>query len=75
MAHHPLKLLPAYTRAYTIEQALADPHAQRLLWLEILVNDELDLTPWMEHPFVRDAYQKSLSLVYYLSQFSDRLCL
>lgn len=59
MVDHRLKLLPAYVGAHSIEQALADPRGRRLLWLEILVNDQVDLAPWMERPLVLDAYQKA----------------
>ena len=54
-----LKLLPAYTGAESLEAALQDPRAVRLLWLEILVNDRLDLGPWREHSDVRAAYAKA----------------
>lgn len=55
----PLKLLPAYTGAGTLRDALGDARALRLLWLEILVNDELDLTPWWTNEAVRQAYGKA----------------
>jgi hypothetical protein len=42
-----------------LEEALRDPRAVRLLWLEILVNDGLDLGPWRDHPAVRAAYAKA----------------
>ncbi len=54
-----LKVLPAYTGAMSLEQALADPRGQRLLWLEILVNDRLDLSRWCQHAAVQEAYQKA----------------
>ncbi len=54
-----LKILPSYTGVQTIATALADPRASRLLWLEILVNDQLDLTPWQQHPVVAEAYNKA----------------
>lgn len=61
MAPQQLKLLPAYVGAHSIEQALADPRGQRLLWLEILVNDQLDLAPWMKRTSLQDAYQKRVA--------------
>ncbi len=39
------KLLPVYTGVASLEEALHNPHAVRLLWLEFLFNDTLDLTP------------------------------
>ena len=54
-----LKLLPAYTGAVSLAAALLDPRAVRLLWLEILVNDQLDLEPWWDRPEVRAAYGKA----------------
>ncbi|MDR4484659.1 MAG: hypothetical protein R3B95_15850 [Nitrospirales bacterium] len=55
----PLKILPAYTGLHTVEAILQVPRARRLLWLEILFNDQLDLQPWKNHPEVQDAYQKA----------------
>ncbi|GJL61010.1 MAG: hypothetical protein NPIRA03_38670 [Nitrospirales bacterium] len=54
-----LKILPAYTGLNTVEAILQFPRARRLLWLEILFNDELNLQPWQNHPEVQDAYQKA----------------
>ena len=54
-----LKILPAYTGATTVEQALCDPRATALLWLEILVNDTLDLSPWNNRPEVQAAAIKA----------------
>ena len=58
-AHSALKLLPAYTGVESLDAALQDSRAVRLLWLEILVNDRLDLGPWLDHPAVRAAYAKA----------------
>ncbi len=55
----PLKILPVYTGATTIDEALADPRGARLLWLELLVNDRLDLGPWRGRPEVEEAYKKA----------------
>ncbi len=55
----PMKLLPAYTGLSTFEEILESPRAVRLLWLEILVNEHLDLTPWKEPPAVQQAYEKA----------------
>jgi len=55
----PMKLLPAYTGLSTIEEILKDPRAVRLLWLEILVNEHLDISHWQHHPAVQQAYEKA----------------
>lgn len=54
-----LKILPAYTGLNTVEAILQVPRAKRLLWLEILFNEQLDLKPWQDHSEVQDAYQKA----------------
>lgn len=55
----PLRILPAYTGAATIDEALRDPRGARLLWLELLVNDRLDLGPWRGRAEVEEAYKKA----------------
>jgi hypothetical protein len=52
----PLKLLPAYLGTSSIEEAIRTARGRRVLWLEILVNDRLDLTPWSSEPAVQAAY-------------------
>ena len=59
MATDQFKLLPAYTGVTSMKDALADERGKRLLWLEILVNDQLDLTPWLHDTAVQVAYQKA----------------
>lgn len=54
-----LKILPAYTGISSIEDALHDPRAVRLLWLEVLINDRLDLSPWQDRAEVQAAYTKA----------------
>jgi len=54
-----MKLLPAYTGLDTIDEVLENPRALRLLWLEILVNEHLDISPHQHHPAVRQAYGKA----------------
>jgi len=54
-----LKLLPAYAGVETIGEALQVPRAARLLWLEILVNEQFDLTEWNGQPEVQEAYSKA----------------
>jgi hypothetical protein len=53
----PLKLLPAYLGMGSIEEAVRTPRGRRILWLEILLNDELDLTPWRDEAAVQEAYR------------------
>jgi hypothetical protein len=52
-----LKLLPAYTGAETLQEALRDPRSHRVLWLEILFNEQLNLTELLDHPIGREAYR------------------
>jgi len=56
---HDLKILPAYTGLNTLEEVLQVARARRLLWLEILFNDQLDLKAWQDHPEVQDAFGKA----------------
>jgi hypothetical protein len=53
----PLKLLPAYLGTASIVDAIQSVRGRRILWLEILVNDQLDLAPWQSDPVVQDAYR------------------
>jgi len=39
------KLLTAYLGTTSIEEVLKTARGRRVLWLEILLNDQLDLTP------------------------------
>lgn len=50
-----LKLLPAYAGVESIADALLVPRAARLVWLEILVNEQFDLTVRQDCPVVREA--------------------
>ena len=54
-----LKLLPAYGEVVSMEEVLQTPQMSRLLWLEILVNDQLDLSVWQHRPEVREASAKA----------------
>ena len=54
-----LKLLTAYTGALSFEEVFQTPRAARLLWLEILVNDQLDLSSWQHQPVVQEAFTKA----------------
>ena len=53
----PLRLLPAYLGTCTIGEAIQTERGRRVLWLEILVNDQLDLAPWQSESAVQVAYQ------------------
>ena len=53
----PLLLLPAYLGTNSIGDALKTARGRRILWLEILVNEHLDLSPWKAEPAVEEAYQ------------------
>jgi hypothetical protein len=46
----PLKLLPAYLGTTSIDDALRTVQGQRVLWLELLLNDQIDLAPWQSEP-------------------------
>ncbi len=50
------KLLPAYLGTTSIAEAGRTARGRRVLWLEILLNDQLDLTPWESDPAVQEAY-------------------
>jgi hypothetical protein len=54
--HGALKLLPAYTGCASLDEALADPRHQALLWLEVLFNDQLDEAALLCHPKGREAF-------------------
>ena len=49
-------LLPAYLGTDSIAEAIQAARGQRMLWLEILVNEHLDLSPWASEPAVQAAY-------------------
>ena len=50
-------LLPAYLGTNSIAEAVKTTRGQRMLWLEILVNEHLDLSPWTSDPSVQEAYR------------------
>lgn len=56
---HSLKILPAYTGLHAVEDILQSSRATRLLWLEILLNEQFDYKPWQDHPTIQDAYRKA----------------
>ena len=52
-----LRLLPAYLGTDSLEEALGSARGRRILWLEILINDRFDFTPWEEQAAFKEAYQ------------------
>ena len=42
-----------------MEDILQSPRARRLLWLEILFNDQFDFKFWQHDPEVQEAYRKA----------------
>ena len=56
-SQHPLMPFPAYMGTNSIADAIQTARGQRILWLEILVNDHLDLSPWTSDPSVQKSYQ------------------
>ena len=58
-ASHSLKILPAYTGLNSLEDVLQSPRARRLLWLEILFNDQFDFKSLQNDPEVQEAYRKA----------------
>jgi hypothetical protein len=50
-------LLPAYLDIVSIDEAVRTARGRRILWLEILLNDRLDLTPWHDDTAVQEAYR------------------
>ncbi|MBA5867435.1 MAG: hypothetical protein GDA67_12160 [Nitrospira sp. CR1.3] len=58
-AEQPLRLLPAYLNTHSIDEAVKTARGRRILWLEILVNDKFDVSPWKSDPAVEAAYQNA----------------
>ena len=54
-----LKLLPAYSGAMSIGEAIQIPRAANVLWLEILVNDQIDLSAWNDDSTIQAAHTKA----------------
>jgi hypothetical protein len=55
--HDSLRLLPAYLGTGSIAEALRSARGRRILWLEILINDQFDVTPWKQEPAFQEVYQ------------------
>lgn len=52
-----LRLLPAYLGTDSIQEALQTTRGRRILWLEILINDKADLTPYEHDPLFQEVYR------------------
>ena len=55
----PLKIIPFYTSCSTLDEALQDPNARKLLWLEILLNDAIQWKDEQSRPGVKIATDKA----------------
>lgn len=53
---HSLKILAVYTGLNSVEDILQVPRARRLLWLEILFNDQFDFKSWHHDLKVQEVY-------------------
>lgn len=54
-----LLVIPAYTGDETLGAALKSPKSIHLLWLEILLNGEVEWESYLDHPEIRAAYEKA----------------
>jgi hypothetical protein len=54
-----LKVITPFTGRETLEDALRDKRAEKLLWLEILFNDEMEWERYLDIPDVGAAYEKA----------------
>jgi hypothetical protein len=54
-----LLIFPYYTGKETLEEVFLDKKNHRLLWLEILFNDQVSWETYLDRPEVREAYQKA----------------
>jgi len=52
-----LRLLPAYLDTHSVQEALQTARGRRILWLEILINDTFDFTPWEQDPAFQEVYR------------------
>jgi hypothetical protein len=52
-----LRLLPAYLDTNSVQEALQTARGRRILWLEILINDKADLTPYEQDPVFQEVYR------------------
>ncbi len=55
----PLRIIPFYTGAQSLEASLEDPKSRRLLWLEILLNGDFPWGKYRNLPEVESAFEKA----------------
>ena len=55
----PLQIISNYTGDQALDEALRNPRSAQLLWLEILLNDEVHWEDHLANPQVRNAYEKA----------------
>lgn len=53
------KLLPAYLDTESVAEALRTSRGRRILWLEILVNDQPDWSLWQDHAGFEAVYRNA----------------
>lgn len=58
-AQDKLKIIPYYTGVETLEDAIRLPMARKLLWLEILFNDELNWKGRLDVKEIKESYEKA----------------
>jgi hypothetical protein len=56
---HPFRIIPYYTGDETLEEILKNPKSVGLLWLEILLNDEILWENYLNRPEIKSAYEKA----------------
>ncbi len=54
-----LKLLPAYLDTDSVAEALRTSRGRRILWLEILVNDQFEWSLWQDHADFAAVYRNA----------------
>lgn len=59
-------MIPFYTGDESLEAALNNPKSVRLLWLEVLLNEEVPWEEYLDRPDVSVAYEKACA---WYSQF------
>ncbi|NKE71405.1 hypothetical protein [Candidatus Manganitrophus noduliformans] len=65
-----LRIIPFYTGDESLEAALNNPKSLRLLWLEVLFNDEIPWEEYLDRPEVGAAYEKACA---WYSQFKTMI--
>ena len=59
MSEERLKVIPFFTGAKTLEEAIKDRKGVKLLWLEILVNGDINWEDYHKEEQVKIAYEKA----------------